>query len=304
MNPPEFDLKNYLADKREAVNTELDRLLSASTVPDRLAAAMRYSVTAGGKRLRPILCIATCEAIGKQGAGSDKALTVACSLEMIHSYSLIHDDLPAMDDDTVRRGKPTCHVAFDEATAILAGDSLLTLAFQTLSFEAGLADPESAAKWLKIIDLIAAAAGGSGMVGGQLLDMAAEGHSVDLEQLQRMQRMKTGALILASVRAGAMLADADAQQIDHLNSYASNIGQAFQIADDILNVEGDPSRLGKAVGSDAARNKTTYPSLLGLDASKTLAREKIDLALNALAIFDNRAEPLRAIARYVINRTR
>ena len=303
MNPPEFDLDVYLAEKREAVNTELDRLLSSPTVPDRLAAAMRYSVTAGGKRLRPILCIATWEAVGKEGAGSDNVLSVASALELIHTYSLIHDDLPAMDDDAVRRGKPTCHVAFDEATAILAGDSLLTLAFHTLS-DTGLADPDNAAKWLQTIDLIAAAAGGSGMVGGQLLDMAAEGHSVDLEQLQRMQRLKTGALIQASVRAGAMLGNADPQQIDHLDSYASNIGQAFQIADDILNVEGDPSRLGKAVGSDAARSKTTYPSLLGLEASKTLAREKIDHALNALAIFDNRAEPLRAIARYVINRTR
>ena len=301
MNLPEFDLKTYLAEKRAMVNTELERLLSAPGLPDRLTQAMRYSVTAGGKRLRPILCIATCEATA--GKGPDDILPAACALELIHCYSLIHDDLPAMDDDTMRRGKPTCHVAFDEPTAILAGDALLTLAFQTLS-GAGSTHSKNAMKRLQIIDLIAAAAGGKGMVGGQLLDMTAEGRSVDLEQLQRMQRMKTGALIQASVRAGALLADADQQQIDHLDTYASNIGQAFQIADDILNVEGDPSRLGKAVGSDAARSKTTYPSLLGLEASKTLAREKIDQALNALTIFDNRAEPLRAIARYVISRTR
>ena len=261
---------------------------------------MRYSVMAGGKRLRPILCLAAHDAVGGR---VDGVLTVACALEMIHSYSLIHDDLPAMDDDAIRRGKPTCHVAFDEATAILAGDALLTLAFASMS-AAGAADRANAAQWLTVIDLIAEAAGGSGMVGGQILDMMAEEQPVDLAQLQRMQRMKTGALIQTSVRAGALLAEADRTQLDQLDTYASNIGQAFQIADDVLNVEGDPARLGKAVGSDAARNKTTYPSLLGLDASKTLAREKIDQALNALAIFDNRAEPLRAIARYVIERTR
>ena len=300
MMPPEFDLKTYLSDKRERVNTELERLLTQPGVPARLSEAMRYSVTAGGKRLRPILCLAACEAVG---GDADDILTAACALEMIHSYSLIHDDLPAMDDDAIRRGKPTCHVAFDEATAILAGDALLTLAFGSLS-AARAADRPDADKWLAVIDLIAEAAGGGGMVGGQMLDMAAEGQSVDLPELERMQRLKTGALIQASVRAGALLGSAGAEQIERLDTYAANIGQAFQIADDILNVEGDPDRLGKAVGSDAARSKTTYPSLLGLDASKILAGEKIDQALNALAIFDNRAEPLRAIARYVIDRSR
>ncbi|KPJ74992.1 MAG: hypothetical protein AMJ54_16150 [Deltaproteobacteria bacterium SG8_13] len=300
MNRPEFDLKAYLLERREKVNNQLDRILSQPAAPPRLADAMRYSVTAGGKRLRPILCIAACDAVG---GAADDILAVACALEMIHSYSLIHDDLPAMDDDAIRRGKPTCHVAFDEATAILAGDALLTLAFQTLS-GAGAAKPSNAAMWLRVIDVIAEAAGGSGMVGGQLLDMTAEGQPVDLPQLERMQRMKTGALIQASVQAGALMANADSEQIDHLAVYAANVGQAFQIADDVLNVEGDPSRLGKAVGSDAERSKSTYPSLLGLEASKILAREKIDQALNALTIFDNRAEPLRAIARYVIDRRR
>ena len=300
MKAPEFELNAYLAEKRETINAALDRLLSLPAAPARLTDAMRYSVTAGGKRLRPILCLAAHDAVG---GSADGIMDVACALEMVHSYSLIHDDLPAMDDDALRRGKPTCHVAFDEATAILAGDALLTLAFGSLS-AAGAADRANPATWLRILDLIAEAAGGSGMVGGQMLDMAAEGQPAALAQLERMQQMTTGALIQASVCAGALLGDADAAQLDHLQRYASNIGQAFQIADDILNVEGDPARLGKAVGSDAARSKTTYPSLLGLDASKTLARQKIDQALNALAIFDNRAEPLRAIARYVIERTR
>ena len=339
MTPPEFDLKGYLSERKAQVDAALERALSQPEFPDRLAdalsdwqlesylqeriqlteaaldrflpgsetlparlhEAMRYSVFAGGKRLRPILCLAAYDAAG---GGADDILAAACALELIHCYSLIHDDLPAMDDDAMRRGKPTCHVAFDEATAILAGDALLTLAFATLSAAARAAGPAAAARWLAIIDAAAAAAGGSGMVGGQILDMAAEGRSADLGELERMQRMKTGALIQAAVRAGAMLADADARQVDHLDRYASHVGQAFQIADDILNVEGDPARLGKAVGSDAARSKTTYPALLGLDASKKLAREKIDRALKALAIFDNRAEPLRSIARYVIDRQR
>jgi geranylgeranyl diphosphate synthase type II len=301
MDKPKFDLKAYLSERRQQVDTELDRILSQPTVPVRLADAMRYSVTAGGKRLRPILCMAAFDAVGGDGTGD--ILAVACALELIHTYSLIHDDLPAMDNDAVRRGQPTCHVAFDEATAILAGDALLTLAFRTLS-AAGGADAENAVKRLAVIDVIAEAAGGSGMVGGQMLDMATEGQAVAFSQLENMQRMKTGALIQGAVRAGAMMGNAGAEQIDHLDVYAAEIGQAFQITDDILNVEGDPLRLGKAVGSDAARSKTTYPSLLGLAESKVLAQTKIDNALKALSIFDIRAEPLRAIARYIINRKR
>ena len=300
MNDPKFDLTVYIAEKRKRIDAELDRILAQPAVPDRLADAMRYSMMAGGKRLRPILCMAACEAVG---ADPKEVLAAACALEMIHTYSLIHDDLPAMDNDALRRGKPTCHVAFDEATAILAGDALLTLAFGALA-SARPADPGKADLWLAMIAAIAEAAGGSGMVGGQMLDMQAEGNSVAIADLERLQRMKTGALIEASVRIGAMIAGADARQIERLEAYAINIGQAFQIADDVLNVEGDPDRLGKAVGSDAARSKTTYPSLLGLDESKALAQEKIDKALKALDIFDSKADPLRAIAWYVVNRRR
>ena len=300
MAPSDFDLKAYLEKQREKVNIELDRLLTQPVVPARLTEAMRYSVSAGGKRLRPILCIAAFEAVGGEKAG---IFTVACALEMIHTYSLIHDDLPAMDDDAVRRGKPTSHVAFDEATAILAGDALLTLAFHTLA-TAKSADRKMAAKWLELISVIAEAAGGAGMVGGQMLDIAAQGRAVTRSELETMQRLKTGALIQASVRCGAMLAGADTRQMDRLDAYAADIGQAFQIADDVLNVEGDPVRLGKAVGSDAKRSKPTYPSLIGLAESKALAQEKIDHAVNALTIFDHRADPLRAIARYIIDRKR
>ncbi len=188
MSQPEFDLDAYLAEKRKTVNAELDSRLSQPAVPSRLADAMRYSITAGGKRLRPILCIAAFDAVG---GDSDNIVAIACALEMIHTYSLIHDDLPAMDNDAIRRGKPTCHMAFDEATAILAGDALLTLAFAALS-GAKAAKPVKAAMWLEVIDVIAEAAGGSGMVGGQLLDIAAEGRSVTLSKLEAMQRMKTG----------------------------------------------------------------------------------------------------------------
>jgi geranylgeranyl diphosphate synthase type II len=293
-----FDLNAYLAEHRKRINHALESLLKTSEKPDRILEAMTYSLMAGGKRIRSVLCLAATEAAG----GDDEdAIPAACALEMIHTYSLIHDDLPAMDDDAMRRGKPTCHMAFDEATAILAGDALLTLAFQTLS-SIELDKVEQAAKWLRVIQLISYAAGYCGMIQGQMLDMASEGKQLTLAELKFMHRLKTGALIEASLSSGAALGGLNSTRISMLESYAQNIGLAFQVTDDILNVEGDPEIMGKAVGTDKLRNKTTYPSLLGLKESKNFARQLVENALQALESFDQKAEPLRAIAKYIIER--
>jgi geranylgeranyl diphosphate synthase type II len=253
---------------------------------------------AGGKRIRPILCLAATEAAG---ADPEDAMPAACALEMIHTYSLIHDDLPAMDDDAMRRGKPTCHTAFDEATAILAGDALLTLAFQTLS-SIEIRKVEQAAKWLDVIQLISYAAGYCGMIQGQMLDMVSEGKQLTLADLKSMHRLKTGALIEASLSGGAVLGGLNSTRVSMLKSYAQNIGLAFQVTDDILNVEGDPEIMGKAVGTDKLHHKATYPSLLGLKESKNFAGQLVENALQALESFDQKAEPLRAIAKYIIER--
>jgi geranylgeranyl diphosphate synthase type II len=293
-----FDLKAYLSEKVERINAALESLLKASEPPERLLEAMTYSLMAGGKRFRSVLCVAAAEAVG---GGLEDVLPAACALEMIHTYSLIHDDLPAMDDDALRRGQPTCHKAFDEATAILAGDALLTLAFQTLSsVEPGNA--KQAVKWLRAIQLISQAAGYCGMIQGQMLDMGSEGSRLTLNELKFMHRLKTGALIEVSLRCGAELAGANSSRIQPLESYARHIGLAFQVTDDILNVEGDPAIMGKAVGTDRLRHKSTYPSLLGLEESKTFAANLIENALQALESFDQKAEPLRAIARYIVER--
>lgn len=294
-----FDLQAYLSEKQSWINRGLEGLLHEMTIPGRLADAMVYAITAGGKRIRPVLCAAAAAAAG--GARESEVLRAACALEMIHTYSLIHDDLPAMDDDALRRGKPTCHVAFDEPTAILAGDALLTLAFQVLS-TIEVAETAHATQWLRVISHVSEAAGARGMVEGQMLDVTAEGSTLTPSELETVHSLKTGALIRASVYAGAVLADADTSQTNRLCTYARNIGMAFQVADDILNVEGDTAVMGKAVGTDAARNKNTYPLLIGLDASKKMARRLVDDALQALSVFDNRSDPLRAIARYIIER--
>jgi geranylgeranyl diphosphate synthase type II len=293
-----FDLNAYLAEKVERINAALESILKTSEPPDRLLQAMTYSLMAGGKRFRSVLCVAAAEAVG--GSLQD-VLPAACALEMIHTYSLIHDDLPAMDDDEMRRGQPTCHKAFDEATAILAGDALLTLAFQTLS-SAGSGSAKRALKWLNAIQLISQAAGYCGMIQGQMLDMGSEGSRLTLNELKSMHRLKTGALIEVSLRCGAELSGANSGRIKPLESYARHIGLAFQVTDDILNVEGDPAIMGKAVGTDRLRHKSTYPSLLGLGESKTFAANLIENALKALESFDHKAEPLRAIARYIIDR--
>ena len=293
-----FNLDSYLKYQKKRIDHALESLLKTADKPDRILEAMTYSLMAGGKRIRPVLCLAATEAVG---GNPEEAVPAACALEMVHTYSLIHDDLPAMDDDALRRGQPTCHVAFDEATAILAGDALLTLAFQTLS-AIGLSNAGRTAKWMQVIQLISYAAGYCGMIQGQMLDISSEGKASTLDELKSMHRLKTGALIEASLISGAVLGGLNSKRITLLESYAQNIGLAFQVADDILNVEGDPEIMGKAVGTDRLRNKNTYPSLLGLNKSKDFARELVENALQALETFDEKAAPLRAIAKYIIER--
>jgi geranylgeranyl diphosphate synthase type II len=293
-----LDLDSYLTSQKKRINRALESLLKTSDKPDRILEAMTYSLMAGGKRIRPVLCVAAAEAAG---GNPEDALPAACALEMVHTYSLIHDDLPAMDDDALRRGKPTCHMAFDEATAILTGDALLTLAFQTLA-SIELSNAEQAAKWLRIIRLISYAAGYCGMIQGQMLDITSEGRQLTLAELKSLHRLKTGALIEASISSGAVLGGLNSNKISMFESYAQNIGLAFQVTDDILNVEGDPEIMGKAVGTDKLRNKSTYPSLLGLKKSKDFAGKLVENALQALESFDQKAEPLRAIAKYIVER--
>ena len=296
-----FDLKDYLAALRLSVDEQLLQYLGGFSPDRRIARAMVHSVMAGGKRLRPILCISAAETVG---FGRQNVLPIACALEFVHTYSLIHDDLPAMDDDDRRRGKPTCHVAFDEATAILAGDALLTLAFEIMANAGGRCPADRRGRWLQAIAEVASAAGFNGMIEGQMQDMAFEGTSISQRALENLHRLKTGRIIEAAVRAGARIAGASATQLQALTTYAHNIGLAFQVADDILNITGDPEKLGKATGTDQSRGKNTYPALLGLDAAGQLAASLVNDALNAIESFDKRADSLRAIARYVIARNR
>ncbi len=295
-----FDLSSYLALKQRQINTVLDNILDSSSKSSRIIKAMKYSLMAGGKRLRPILCLAAAEVVG---GDPERALPAACALEMIHTYSLIHDDLPAMDDDELRRGKPTSHIAFDEATAILSGDALLTLAFETLSSIDPI-EKKYAHDWLHVMRIISKAAGYEGMIEGQMRDLAAEGKHLSMDELKEMHSLKTGALIEASVWSGAILGEGTSKQIEKLRVYAQNIGLAFQVTDDILNVEGDPAVMGKSVGTDVSRKKSTYPSLLGTKKSKDFAADLINNALHALDIFDNKSDPLRAIAHYILQRKR
>ncbi|MFZ7124672.1 MAG: polyprenyl synthetase family protein [Desulfobacterales bacterium] len=299
--PSGFDLKAYLAAHSRRINDALAEILVLEYAGSRLAAAMRYSLNAGGKRIRPILCLAAAEAVG---GTAESVMPAACAIEMIHTYSLIHDDLPAMDDDRLRRGKPTCHIAFDEATAILAGDGLLTMAFQVLSRPEHLIKTVDNRTKLQVIHLLSSAAGPDGMIEGQMRDLEAEGVRIGLEDLQNLHELKTGALIRASVVCGALLSSASEMETERLETYARNIGLAFQVTDDILNVEGDPDQMGKARGSDELRGKSTYPGLLGLEASRQFARDLITNSLKAIDVFDNRSDPLRAIAQYILERRR
>ncbi len=294
-----FHLKSYLERWRREVNQALRRSLPADGGSDGIIAAMNHSLHAGGKRLRPILCIAACESVGGRGEDS---LPACCALEMVHTYSLIHDDLPAMDDDRLRRGRPTCHVVFGEATAILAGDALLTKAFGLLADHALSQPPEKQSIWLRTIRHLARAAGCRGMIEGQMQDIHSEGRRLKMEQLERLHRLKTGALIRAAVSMGAEIGMATRQEFVALNTYAEKVGLAFQVQDDILNIEGDPGKLGKNVGTDLERGKNTYPALIGLEAAKARAVDLVTEALRALSIFDTKTAPLRAIAEYVIAR--
>jgi farnesyl diphosphate synthase len=291
----ETRLRGYQA----RVQAVLDAALpSADSSPRRLHAAQRYAVLGGGKRLRPLLVYCTGEALGLEPAALDAP---AAAVELIHSYSLVHDDLPAMDDDDLRRGQPTTHRAFDEATAILAGDALQVLAFSLLARDraAGV----SAEARLKMIQILADASGTAGMAGGQALDLSAVGRKLNLEDLEAMHRLKTGALISASVLLPAACAPAlSSGDWDALDGYSRDIGLAFQIQDDILDVEGNTADLGKTIGADAARDKPTYPSVLGLAAAKTRARELQLRASARLAPFGKRGEILAWLASYVVDR--
>lgn len=295
-----MDLKKYLKERCQLVDEALDRYLpKEDELPASLHKAMRYSVFAGGKRVRPILMLAACEAVG---GGIRRAIPAACAMEMIHTYSLIHDDLPAMDDDDFRRGNPTNHKVFGEATAILAGDALLTEAFILLSTP-GVAAGVPAEALLAVSNEIGRCAGSRGMVGGQVVDMESEGkHDIDLATVQYIHTHKTGALIKASIKAGAILGGGDDAAVAALTKYGEAAGLAFQIADDILDIEGTTEEIGKDAGSDEARGKATYPALVGLAESKKRADELVEIALAALAGFGTVADPLREIAKYIVYR--
>jgi geranylgeranyl diphosphate synthase type II len=293
---PDFDLKQYLEARRLTVEEALEVALPQQDGPEtRVVEAMRYSLFAGGKRLRPILCLAASEAVG---GDLKAAMPAGCALEMIHTYSLIHDDLPAMDDDDLRRGKPTNHKVFGEAIAILAGDGLLTEAFVLLSDYNSLL-PERA---VQVIGVIAEAASYRGMVGGQVVDILSQNKRADLETVQQMHSRKTAALIAAATESGALAGKGSEAQVAALARYGRAIGLAFQIADDILDIEGDTELLGKTTGADEARGKVTYPAAVGLERSRQAANEMVNDALAALEGFDDRANPLRSLANYIITR--
>ena len=283
----------------EMINRRLTALLPVCTydAPD-VCDAMRYSLDGGGKRIRPVLLLESCRLCGGDVAD---ALDFACALEMIHTYSLVHDDLPCMDDDDMRRGKPACHIAFGEATAVLAGDALLTQAF------AAAANSEAAkktpARALEAIALLSKYAGAEGMIGGQAVDLQSEGKTIALSRLQTMDSLKTGALMRAACEIGAVLAGADNEKRAALVRYAEALGQAFQIVDDILDVTSDVQTLGKPIGSDAELQKSTYVSLLGLDRAKAAARDCTAAAIEALAVFGEDAAFLRSLAENLMTRT-
>ncbi|MBI5559770.1 MAG: polyprenyl synthetase family protein [Deltaproteobacteria bacterium] len=291
-----MDLERYLSEKSELVNRTLERLLpEPEGYAKNLAGAMRYSVFAGGKRIRPAMVLASTEACGGK---VEDAIMAACAFECIHTYSLIHDDLPAMDNDDIRRGKPTCHKAFGEAVAILAGDALLTLAFEAAADSPGV----KMERLLKVVAELARAAGYAGMIGGQVMDMESEGVDVAFPVLESIHIHKTGALITSAVRCGAIIAGAKKGELEKLTGYGEAVGLSFQIADDILNVEGREEKLGKPVRSDKRREKAAYPALVGVVESKRLAEELLRKSLCAIEGFDEKAEPLRAIARFIVER--
>jgi len=292
-------IKKYLDERKTLVDKALQKFMpKPSGLASDIIKAMNYSLFAGGKRIRPILCIAGAEAVGGH---ADNVVPVACAIELIHTYSLIHDDLPVMDNDDLRRGKPTNHKVFGEAVAVLAGDGLLTLAFKLMAGYGAEKDVKKKTL-LRVIDLIASAAGYKGMVGGQVVDITYEGKQPDPAVVEYIHRHKTAALIAASVTAGTILAGGTMDEEKSINRYGQQIGLAFQIADDILNIEGDRKVIGKGIGSDKKKGKITYPSVFGTAESKTIQKELITNAIDSLKRFDTRAEPLRGLARYIIER--
>jgi len=294
-----MDIKKYLAQKRHDVDRCLDSVMPAESAPPAtLHKAMRYSLFAGGKRVRPILTVAAYEAVG---GASPMILPLASSLELIHTYSLIHDDLPAMDNDDYRRGQLTNHKVFGEAMAILAGDALLTMAFDLIS-RPDLVDGLDPRSQVRIIQELAIGSGNVGMVGGQVADIEAEGKDIDLATLEGVHRWKTGQLIRAAVRIGGIAGGATAEHVTHLSAYAEDIGLAFQIADDVLNVTGTREELGKDANTDASRGKKTYPTFFGVDGARKLADERIASAIGHLHDFGPQADPLRELARYITAR--
>ncbi len=291
-----MNLAEYIAGKQRAVEAALDRWAPPETsAPTSIHKAMRYSLFAGGKRIRPILCMAAAEAVADFAPGVEDT---ACALELVHSYSLIHDDLPALDNDDLRRGRPTCHKVFGDAMAILAGDALLTLAFQVLAQLSG--KPE---RKLRLVEELAVGAGTvGGMIGGQVEDIEGEGKRPTAPLLESIHHAKTGALLRASLRMGAIQAGADRDQLRALSDYGTHIGLAFQIVDDLLDVEESSETLGKTAGKDAAQEKITFPSVYGLERSREMAEEERLCADLALKPFDDRAARLRELAAYIVRR--
>lgn len=292
------DIKQYLQEKGKLVEKSLKKMLISQDVyPKTVHEAMTYSVMAGGKRIRPILSLAACDAVG---GNSEEVMEVACALEIIHTYSLVHDDLPCMDDDALRRGKPTNHIVFGEAIALLAGDGLLTYAFELLS-KAGL-NSKNPERYLKVINEISNAVGTMGMIGGQVVDIQSENIEIDFKTLEYIHKHKTGALMRTSVRAGAILGGANPEQLESLTTYANNLGLAFQITDDLLDIFGDEAVVGKSLSSDEEKNKATYPKFLGIDKTKEAAVSTVEEAIEALKTFDNKSDPLRELANYLLIR--
>jgi farnesyl diphosphate synthase len=291
------ELDKALAENAKAVSRILDELLPKGKGPEsRVVEAMRYATLGGGKRIRPFLVTASAKLFNVNRVS---ALRVAAAVEMVHCYSLVHDDLPAMDDDDLRRGKPTCHVKFDDATAILAGDALMTMAFEVLADDKTHADPAVRAE---LVLALAKASGAAGMVGGQMLDLYAEDHALNVPEITRLQRMKTGALIAVSCEAGAILGKASNHARLALHAYAHDVGLAFQIADDLLDVEGDEKEVGKKTGKDAAAGKATFVSLLGVDRAREQAQLLAAQAAEHLEIFAEKGKLLKELAHYVVNR--
>ncbi|MFQ5895123.1 MAG: polyprenyl synthetase family protein [Nitrospinota bacterium] len=294
-----MDIERYLAERAAWVEESLQRYLpEEGEGPGEIYRAMRYSLLAGGKRLRPILLLAGCEAVGGD-AGA--VMPAACAAECVHTYSLIHDDLPSMDDDDLRRGKPTSHKVFGEAMAVLAGDALLSYAFELL-MRPQLVESCGAERACRAAGELARAAGPAGMVGGQVMDLHSAGSSLDLAVLEELHWRKTGALIRASVWCGGHLGGGGEEEVEALGRYGARAGLAFQVVDDILDVEGDAVALGKATGTDRKQDKATFPALFGLEESKRRARRLAEEAIEDLALFGARKEPLAALARYIVHR--